>query len=137
MSNHSQITQILADSKTIAVVGLSPKPERDSNMVARYMQQQGYTVVPVHPGADEILGEKCFPDLASVQRKIDIVDVFRNSEAALGVVQEAVKLDPKPKAIWLQFGVVNDQAKALAEEHGIACFMDHCLKVDHAQHGAG
>jgi len=128
----NQMQQILANSKTVAVVGLSPKPERDSNMVARYMQQNGYQVIPVHPGADEILGEKCYPDLASVAGGIDIVDVFRNSEAALGVVQEAVKLSPKPKAIWLQFEVVNDEAKAIAEAAGIPCFMDHCLKVDHA-----
>lgn len=124
--------QVLDKARTVAVVGLSPKPERDSNMVARYMQGQGYRVIPVHPGADEILGEKCYPNLVSVPHQIDIVDVFRNSEAALEVLQETVGLATKPMAVWLQFGVVNEDAKALAEKHGIACYMDQCLKVDHA-----
>jgi len=127
----SDMNTILKQAKTVAVVGLSPKPERDSNMVARYMQSKGYRVIPVHPGADEILGEKCYPNLAAVPERIDIVDVFRNSDAALDVVRETVALKDKPLAVWLQFGVINDEAKALAESHGIACFMDQCLKVDH------
>jgi predicted CoA-binding protein len=127
------MTSILSTARTIAVVGLSPKSHRDSNMVARYMQSHGYRIIPVNPGHDEILGERCYPNLAAVPEPIDIVDIFRNSDAALAPVEEAVKLSPKPKAIWLQFGVINDDAAKLAADHGIPCFMDHCLKVDHAQ----
>jgi len=131
----SDMNSILKQARTIAVVGMSNKPERDSFMVGKYMMDKGYTVIPVRPGGGDILGQPVFATLADVKSPIDIVDVFRNSEDALGVVEESVRLSPKPKAIWLQFGVVNEKARSLAEQHGIPIFMDHCLKVDHANMG--
>jgi uncharacterized protein len=125
------LRKILKEARTIAVVGLSPKPERPSNSVSRYLQRAGYRIVPVNPGFDEILGERCYPTLgaAGEDHRIDIVDVFRRSEDAGAVVDEAIPL--KPMLIWLQQGVVDVQAAARAEAAGVPCVMDRCLAVDH------
>jgi hypothetical protein len=122
---------LLRDARTIAVVGLSPKTERPSHGVARYLQSAGYEIVPVNPGHGEILGERSYPTLAAAARDhaIDVVDVFRRSERAGVVVDEAIAL--RPRLIWLQQGVVDAAAQARAEAAGIPFVMDSCLAIEH------
>jgi hypothetical protein len=124
---------LLRDARTVAVVGLSPKPWRPSSSVARYLSQAGYRIVPVNPGHTEILGQRCYPSLqaAAREQEIDIVDVFRRSAAAGAVVDEALALRPLPKLIWLQLGVVDEAAAGRARAAGITFVMDRCLAVDH------
>lgn len=126
-----EIRKLLKEVKVIAVVGLSPKEDRPSNSVARYLKSKGYRIVPVNPGHDEILGEKCYKSLSEIPFQVDIVDIFRRSEEVLPVVQEAIKL--KPKCIWLQLGIVNDDAKKLSEENGIFFVQDKCLKIEYSR----
>ncbi len=126
------IQQLLRDSQNIAIVGLSPKEQRPSNMVARYLLEAGYTVYPVNPGQVEILGQKCYPDLLSVPAPIDIVDIFRKSEDIQPIVEKALLCTPLPKSIWMQQGIVNDTAADLARRNGLLVVMDRCIKVDHA-----
>lgn len=125
------LRNLLREARTVAVVGLSPRPARPSHRVARYLQQAGYRVVPVNPHHAAILGERCYPSLATAARdhRIDIVDVFRRSEFAGAVVDEAIGLTPR--LIWLQQGVVDEAAAARAAATGIPCVMDRCLAVDH------
>lgn len=125
------LRDLLRRARTIAVVGLSPKPVRPSHSVARYLQQQGYRILPVNPGHEAILGERSYPTLAAAaqEHQIDIVDVFRRSELAGAVVDEAIPL--RPLLIWLQQGVVDAAAQARAEAAGVACVMDRCLAVEH------
>ncbi len=122
---------LLRDVRTIAVVGLSPKAERPSHGVARYLQGAGYRIVPVNPGHAEILGERSYPTLAAAARDhtIDVVDVFRRSEWAGAVVDDAISI--RPRLIWLQQGVLDPAAQARAEAAGIPCVMDRCLAVEH------
>jgi predicted CoA-binding protein len=120
--------------KTIAVVGMSPKPERASNDVARYMQRQGYTIIPVNPGHDEILGLKCYPDLKSIPHQVDIVDVFRRAELTPEITNAAVEIGAQ--AVWLQLGIANDEARLIAEAAGLKFVMDRCIKVEHASRQA-
>jgi uncharacterized protein len=124
--------QLLEEAKTIAVVGLSNKPERTSHMVAAAMQNAGYRIIPVNPtiAGETVLGEKAVASLSEIDEPVDIVNVFRRSEDVPPVAEEAVKL--KPKALWLQQGIVNEEAAALAKQHGIEVIMDLCIKVDHA-----
>ena len=126
---------LLREARTIAVVGLSPKPGRPSHGVARYLQQAGYRIVPVNPGHAEILGEQSYPSLSAAAREhaVDIVDVFRRSEFAGAVVDEAITV--KPRLIWLQEGVVDEAARSRAAAAGIPCVMDRCLAVDHSELG--
>ena len=112
----------LRNSKTIAVVGLSDNPDRDSHRVSKYMQSQGYRIIPVNPMIEEVLGEKSYPDLKSVPETIDMVDVFRRSELVPPVVDEAIEVGVK--YIWLQDGVINEESKAKAEAAGIPVVMD-------------
>lgn len=123
--------ELLKECKTIAVVGLSDKPNRDSFTVAQYMQQQGYRIIPVHPRVKEVLGEKSYKTLADITEKVDLVNVFRKSEDTPGVVEQSIPLDPK--AIWLQLGIVNEAAAVLAANAGIAFIQDSCIKVEHAR----
>lgn len=124
-----QMKELLAKSKTIAVVGLSDKPDRDSYRVAQYMQEKGYRIIPVNPRIETVLGEKAYPDLASIPEQVDIVNVFRRSEETPGVVKDA--LPKKPVAIWLQLGVMNEEAAALAQSEGVPVIMDRCIKIEH------
>ena len=123
------VRDILEKSKVIAVVGLSPKPERDSHEVAKYLQDQGYRIVPVNPRADTILGEKSYPDLASIPGKVDVVDIFRRSDDVPPVVDQAI--DIGAKAVWMQLGIVNEGAAAKAREAGLGVVMDRCMLVEH------
>jgi len=124
---------LLQEVKTIAVVGLSPKPWRASHQVALYLQQAGYRIVPVNPEHDVVLGERSYPSLtaAAAAGSIDVVDVFRRSEFAGPIVDEAIGLLPRPRLIWLQMGVVDEAARARAQMAGIPCVMDRCLMIDH------
>ncbi len=123
--------KLLEESKVVAMVGLSPKEEKPSNLVARYLKNAGYRVIPVNPQAEEILGEKSYKTLSEIPVKIDIVDVFMRSESVLPVVEEAISL--RPKAIWLQLGIVNEEAKRIVEEAGIYFVMDRCVKQEHTR----
>jgi len=127
------LRDILRVARTIAVVGLSPKPTRPSHGVARYLRDAGYRIVPVNPGHSTILGEKSYPTLtaAAADHTIDIVDVFRRSEFVGAIVDEAIATQSRPRLIWLQLGVVDDAAQARAQAAGIPCVMDRCLMVEH------
>lgn len=130
-----ELRGILRQSRTIAVVGCSPKVERPSHGVARYLQARGYRIVPVNPGANEILGERCYPSLSAAARDhtVDIVDVFRRSELAGAVVDEALPL--RPRLIMLQLGVVDAAAAERAAAPGVPLLMDHCLAIEHRRLG--
>ncbi|MBI4299881.1 MAG: CoA-binding protein [Chloroflexi bacterium] len=117
--------KILKESKVIAVVGISDNPERASHEVAEYLQSEGYTIVPVNPRLTTVLGQTCYPDLVSIGRKVDAVDIFRRPEEVLPVVQQAIRIGAR--AIWMQEGVVNEEAAALAREAGLDVVMDHCM----------
>ena len=123
------IQKLLATAKTIAVVGLSPKESRPSNMVARYLLGEGYTVIPVNPGQEEILGLPCYPDLSSIPGPVDIVDIFRRSEDVPPVVAEAIAIGAK--AVWMQEGVIHTEAARTAKAAGLVVVMDRCLKTMH------
>ncbi|HIJ79025.1 MAG: CoA-binding protein [Desulfobulbaceae bacterium] len=125
----SVIQRILTDARTIAVVGLSPKENRPSNMVARYLLEAGFRVIPVNPGQTEILGQTCYPNLEAIPEQVDLVDIFRRSEDVLPVVAEAIRI--KAKAVWMQQGIFNEAAAQLARDAGLAVVMDRCLKIDH------
>jgi predicted CoA-binding protein len=120
--------QLLKQMKTIALVGASNNPSRPSYSVMRFLLEKGLTVIPVNPIGGEILGQKVYAKLADIPDSIDMVDIFRNSEAALEIVKEAITL--KPKLIWMQIGVINEEAKALAESHCIQVIMDKCPKIE-------
>jgi uncharacterized protein len=128
----SEISRLLDEVKSIAIVGLSPKENRPSNMVGRYLLGAGYTIYPVNPGQKEILGEICYADLRSIPYSIDIVDIFRKSENVFEIVEQLIELKPLPRAVWMQQGVVNEAAADLARRKGIFVVMNRCIKVDHA-----
>ena len=123
MKNHDQVNAQLANSKTIAVVGLSPRPERPSHYVAKYLQEQGYRVIPVNPQLDNVLGEKCYPNLKSIPESVDMVDVFRRSSLVGPIVDEAIEIGAK--YIWMQDGVIDEQAAERAESAGLGVVMDN------------
>ena len=123
------ISEILHSARTIAVVGLSGKRFRPSFGVAEYMKKAGYRIIPVNPQLSEVLGEKCYPDLDSVPEPIDIVDIFRRAEFVPDIVEAAIRKGAK--AIWMQEGVVHEDAARKAEEAGITVVMDRCILKDH------
>ncbi len=126
-----EIKKILVNSRTIAVVGLSEKPERDSYQVAKYLKDHGYIIIPVNPAKSEILGEKSYPDLASIPSPVDIVDIFRNIEAVPGIVEEAIKI--KAKVVWMQLGLAHNKSAQKARNAGLIVVQSKCLKVEHAR----
>lgn len=121
--------KILLEAKTIVVVGLSRDPLKASHDVAKYLQENNYKIIPVHPSADELLGEKVFHSLLEIKDPVDIIDIFRPSEECEEIVKIAVKL--KPKMIWLQLGIKNEKARKIAEEKGIVFVEDKCTKIEH------
>ncbi|HEY7192267.1 MAG TPA: CoA-binding protein [Gemmatimonadales bacterium] len=131
MPSDEELSALLRDARTIAVVGLSPNPMRPSNSVSRYMQRAGYTIVPVNPGHNEVLGARSYRTLTDAAREhtIDIVDVFRRSEHVGAIVDEAIAI--KPKLIFLQQGIVDLEAQDRAAAAGIPFIMDHCLAIEH------
>lgn len=129
--NDREIKELLDRARVIAVVGISDNPEKPSNIVARYLKEAGYTIIPVNPNYTEVLGERCYTTLSEIGRHIDIVDIFMRSENLLPVVEEAVKLNPR--CIWLQLGIINEEARRLAEKNNIKFVMDHCIKIEHTR----
>lgn len=128
------IRELLEKTRTIAVVGLSPKPDRPSWRVAEYLQAAGYEIIPVNPNAQEVLGEKSYPDLLSIPTRVDLVNVFRRPEDCLPIAEQAVAI--KAKALWLQQGIVNLEAADVARKAGLAVVMDACLAVEHLNDAA-
>jgi predicted CoA-binding protein len=128
-----QISEILRVYRTIAVVGLSAKRYRPSYGVAEYMQRAGYRIIPVNPHEAEVLGEKCYPDVESVPEPIDIVDIFRRSEFVPEIVEAAIRKGAK--VIWMQEGVVHEEAARRAREAGLEVVMDRCILKDHRRLG--
>ena len=124
-----QIAEILRVCRTIAVVGLSAKRYRPSYGVAEYMQRAGYRIIPVNPHETEILGEKCYPDVESVPEPIDIVDIFRRSEYVPEIVEAAIRKGAK--VVWMQEGVIHEEAARRAQEAGLEVVMDRCILKDH------
>jgi hypothetical protein len=138
--NHDQypdsyIRGILNTVKTIAMVGFSPKENRPSYFVFKYLTERGYRVIPVNPGqaGKEVLGQKIYAKLADIPEPIDMVDIFRGSEYALGIVKEALALTPKPQVIWMQLTVRNDEAAKLAEDAGLKVVMNRCPKIEYGR----
>ena len=129
------IRGILDEVKTIAVVGASANTVRPSYFVVKYLISKGYDVIPVNPGhaGREIAGAMTHASLADIDRPVDMVDIFRNSEAAAGVVEEALTLDPLPKVIWMQLSVRNDEVAKLAEARGVKVVMNRCPKIEYAR----
>jgi len=125
------IEKILTSARTIAVVGLSPDPGRPSHGVARYLQRAGYRIIPVNPNVAEVLGERAYPGLRQVPQPVDVVDVFRRSEFVGPIVNDAIAI--KASAVWLQDGVVDDDAAARAQAAGLDVVMDDCMMRRHAQ----
>ncbi|MFC2018355.1 CoA-binding protein [Chloroflexota bacterium] len=121
--------KILKEYRTVAVVGASPNPERASHTVASYLMEHGYNVIPVNPTAQEVLGKTCYPDLISIPGPVEVVDIFLSSEKVMAVVEEAIKVGAK--AVWMQLGIINEEAAALAREAGLLVVMDRCMKQEH------
>jgi len=127
------IKKLLTTAKTIAVVGLSPKEARPSNMVARYLIKAGYTIIPVNPGQKEILGLDCYPDLTAIPTPVDIVNIFRRSEDVEPIVAEAIAIGAR--MIWMQEGVIHAEAARTAKAAGLVVVMDRCIKTVHHDMG--
>ena len=133
-----QIKDLLKKYKVIAVVGLSKELEKDSHRVSAYLKQHGYRIIPVNPFADEVLGEKSYPSLleipSEIQKTIEIVDIFRPSKDVPPIVEQVIKLKQtygKPFVVWMQLGIVNEQAAEAARRAGLIVVMDKCLMVEH------
>jgi predicted CoA-binding protein len=125
----NRISEVLHSARTIAVVGLSGKRFRPSYGVSEYMKRAGYRIIPVNPHETEVLGEKCYSDLDSVPEAVDIVDIFRRSEFVPAIVEAAIRKGAK--AIWMQEGVIHEEAARRAEEAGLTVIMDRCILKDH------
>ena len=123
---------ILKSSRIVAVVGLSTNPDRPSYNVANYLKENGYTVIPVNPTEKMILDEVCYPSLSSIPGRVEIVDIFRKSEAVLPIVLEAIEIGAS--TIWMQEGVINEEAKNKAKEAGLKVVMDKCMLKEHQKY---
>ena len=131
MSTIAELRRILKTNHTIAVVGLSADWYRPSYFAAKYMQEHGFRIIPVNPKYDEILGEKCYPNLKDIPEPVDIVDVFRKPDDCVPIAQDAVAIGAK--VLWLQLGVVNEEAARVAESGGLEVVMDRCVKIEYAR----
>ena len=129
IKTEQEIIQLFEQTKTIAVVGASPKPWRDSGSIAQYLERKGFTVYPVNPRYQEVLGMKCYPDLKSIPGSIDMVNIFRNSDEVGPVIDEAIQV--KARSVWMQLNVINEEAAQKAETAGLKVVMDRCIAVDH------
>jgi uncharacterized protein len=123
------VEDILKNSRTVAMVGLSSNPERPSNIVAKYLKAHGYKIIPVNPNEKTVLRQKSYPDLSSIPRKIDVVDIFRRSEDVLPIVREAIKIGAG--AVWMQEGIKNAEAAAVARKAGLKVVMNKCMRKQH------
>jgi predicted CoA-binding protein len=129
MNNDQTMREILVSARTIASVGLSSNPEKESYGVAQYLKNQGYRIIPVNPTTDQVLGEKSYPDLESVPEKIDVVQVFRKPEDVPPVVEGAIQAGAK--VVWMQEGIVNEEAGQKARAAGLQVVMDACMRETH------
>jgi len=127
--NDQEIVALLSSAKTIAVVGLSDNPDRSSFGIARFLQNKGYRIIPVNPVVESVLGEKSYASLADIPEKVDIVDVFRRSEFVPEIAGQAIAIGAK--ALWMQLGIVNEEAAQKARDAGLIVVMDHCIGVEH------
>lgn len=121
--------KILNEYHTVAVVGVSPNPKRPSCRVASYLTRHGYRVIPVNPNTQQILGKTSYPDLGSIPEKVEVVDIFRRSEEVPSIVDEAIKIGAK--AVWMQEGVINEEAATKATNAGLLVVMDKCMRKEH------
>ncbi len=136
--SQKEIKETLTKSKTIAIVGLSRDPDKDSYRVAAYLKKHGFHIVPVNPSATEILGEKSYKSLSDIpveiQKTLDVVDIFRPAEYVPQIVEQTVKLkkaNGKPRVVWMQLGIVNEQAAETAKKAGFTVVMDKCMMAEH------
>jgi predicted CoA-binding protein len=129
IGDDATLRRLLCPAGVIALVGASQKPWRDSNSIMAYLLNAGYTVLPVNPSYESVLGQKCYPGLRELPVPVDIVNIFRNPDKLLPIITDAVAL--MPKAVWLRSGVVNHEAERLASAAGISVVMDRCIAVDH------
>ena len=129
MNNDKEMKEILLSVKTIASVGVSSNPEKESYDVVAYLKEQGYRVIPVNPTATEIFGEKAYPSLSAIPEKVDVVQVFRKPEDVPPVVDEAIKIGTK--VVWMQAGIVNEEAAQKARDAGMQVVMDACMRATH------
>lgn len=129
---NENIADILKNHKRIAVIGLSDNPMRPSYAVARAMMEEGYVVIPVNPGVDEVFGEKSYPSLLDIPGEIDLVDIFRRPEFVDEIVDQAI--EKGAKAVWMQLGIVNETAARKALDAGLDVVMDHCWKIEYYNH---
>lgn len=130
-ATEQEVADLLAKSRTIAVVGVSHKEERDSHKVFKYLMEHGYKVIPVNPKYKQVLGETCYPDLRSVPEHIDVVDIFRSVDAIPGIVDEAIEV--KAGGIWMQLGLAHNEAAGRARCAGIPVVMNKCMKIEHSR----
>ncbi len=129
MNSEKEMKEILLSAKTVASVGLSSNPAKESFGIVQYLKDQGYKIIPVNPTATEIMGEKAFPDLSSVPEPVDVVQVFRRPEDVPPVVEEAIKIGAK--VVWMQEGIVNEEAAEKARGAGLQVVMDACMRAAH------
>jgi len=127
------IRELLANAKTIALVGLSTEKTKASNMVASYLQDEGYRVIPVNPRATEILGEKCYPDLKSIPDKVDVVDIFRPPAEIPAIIDDAIAIGAK--AVWMQLRIIDLASADRALAAGVSVVVDKCMKMEHGRFG--
>ena len=132
MVNNKVVIREIFTMKTIAVVGMSPKPERPSHYVSLYMSQNGYNIIPVNPGHNSIMGKTSYSSLLDIQENVDIVNVFRRSEYVLPIINDAVSI--KAKAVWLQDGIISEEGEKIAKENEILFIMNDCLLRRHKQY---
>ena len=129
ITQDSDLKRLFETVRTIAVVGCSPRPERPGHYVAKYLQDLGYRIIPVNPGQSEILGEKCYASLRDIPEPVDMVDCFRRAEDIPPVVEDAIAIGAK--FVWMQLGIVNEEAAQRAADAGIEVVMDRCPKIDY------
>lgn len=127
----SEIGRLLGSIKTIAVIGCSRNIEKDAYKVPQYLQRHGYRIIPVNPITAQVLGEKSYKLASEIKDKVDIVVIFRPSEDALAVTQDILKMEDKPRLIWLQLGIQSDEAAKLAQENGMQFIQNRCIKIEH------
>jgi uncharacterized protein len=125
------VAEILKRANTVAVVGISEKPDRDSHKVAKYLKDHGYKIIPVNPKLKEVLGEPCYPDLKSIPEHIDLVDIFRSTDAIPGIVDEAIAVGAD--SVWMQLGLIHHEAAEKAREAGLSVVMNRCTKIEHTR----
>jgi len=124
----ADIKKVLTTYRTVAIVGASPNPERPSHRVADFLKKEGFLVIPVTPNADKVVGKKAYPDLASIPVPVEVVDIFRRPEDVPTIVEQAIAVGAK--AVWMQEGIVNEEAAAKARKAGLTVVMDHCMRKE-------